>query len=110
MTTSTTPTFDETSLWQRDPALPFQAMDDEIIVVDPATRQVHLLNATAARIWTLLATASSLPALIASLEDEFDASGPALRQEVEEFLAELRDKKLCAPRLSPAGPQPSSEP
>ena len=102
--------FDETSLWQRDPALPFQAMDDEIIVVDPATRQVHLLNATAARIWTLLATARSLPALITALEEEFEAPGPGLREEVQEFLAELRDKKLCTPSLPASGAQAPSEP
>ncbi|HEX3698008.1 MAG TPA: PqqD family protein [Polyangia bacterium] len=90
-----TTTFDDSSLWRRDPALPFQAMDEEIIVVDPGTRQVHLLNATAARIWTLLASAQSLPALVAALEEEFEAPTPALRSEIEAFLTEMSEKRLC---------------
>jgi PqqD family protein of HPr-rel-A system len=95
-------TFDDESVWQRDPALPFQAMDDEIVVVDPGTRQVHLLNATAARVWTLLGTARSLPALLAALEAEFEATPAELRSEVEALLGEMTDKRLCVAR--PAGP------
>lgn len=96
MTTATTNSY-ETRVWQRDSALPFQDMDDEVIVVDTATREVHLLNATAARIWTLLAEAQSLPTLIAALEDEFEGSGPELREDVLAFLDELVDKRLCVP-------------
>jgi len=96
-------TFDDGSLWQRDPALPFQSMDDEIIVVDPATRQVHLLNATAARIWTLLGAAQSLPALCAALEEEFDASPAELRDEIETLLREMVGKRLCAVQPAPSG-------
>ncbi|HEX4348580.1 MAG TPA: HPr-rel-A system PqqD family peptide chaperone [Vicinamibacterales bacterium] len=91
-------TFDESSVWERTSALPFQEMDDELVVVDPATRQVHLLNATAARIWMLLADARSLPTLVAALEEEFDAPAAALRAEVEAFLTEMSDKRLCASR------------
>ena len=91
-----TTTFDDQSVWQRDPALPFQAMDDEIVVVDPGTRQVHLLNATAARVWTLLGTAQSLPVLLAALETEFEATPAELRAEVEQLLGEMSDKRLCA--------------
>jgi hypothetical protein len=91
-------TFDETSLWQRVPALPFQEMDDELIVVDPATRQVHLLNATAARIWALLADAQRLPVLVETLAAEFEAPAADLRLEVESFLTEMSEKRLCAPR------------
>ena len=37
--------------YQRDPGLPFQTLEEETIVVDPKTREVHLLNDTAARVW-----------------------------------------------------------
>ena len=36
-------------------SLPFQKMNEETLVVDPKTREVHLLNATASRVWELLA-------------------------------------------------------
>jgi hypothetical protein len=102
-TTTTGTTIDESALWRRDCNLPFQAMDDEIIVVDPATRQVHLLNATAASIWTLLQNAHSLPALVTALEQEFDAAPGELRAEVVSFLSEMTEKRLC----SILGPPPS---
>jgi PqqD family protein of HPr-rel-A system len=81
--------------WRRDPALPFQRMDEEAIVVDPRMREVHLLNETAARIWELLATASSVDDLVATLADEYeDVSPEALRAEVETFVGELGGKGL----------------
>ncbi|HSZ83875.1 MAG TPA: HPr-rel-A system PqqD family peptide chaperone [Polyangia bacterium] len=85
--------------WRRDPALPYQRMDEEAIVVDPRTRQVHLLNETAARIWELLATASSVDDLVATLADEYEGASPdALRAEVETFVSELGGKGLLTPR------------
>ncbi|MES1210456.1 MAG: PqqD family protein, partial [Pseudomonadota bacterium] len=42
-------------------------MDEETIVVDPRTREVHLFNETAARIWELLASPCSLEQLSAAL-------------------------------------------
>ena len=101
--TTTGTTVDDSALWRRDSNLPFQTMDDEIIVVDPATRQVHLLNTTAASIWTLLQTAHSLPALVTALEQEFDAAPGELRAEVVSFLNEMSDKRLCS-ALAPPPP------
>jgi PqqD family protein of HPr-rel-A system len=94
MTNETKPTS-----WQRDPALPFQRMDEEAIVVDPRTREVHLLNETGARIWELLATAASIDELVATLADEYEGASPeALRAEVEAFVEELGGKGLLAAR------------
>jgi len=45
---------DQPKTLRRDPTLPFQRMDEDAIVVDTRTREVHLLNETAARIWELL--------------------------------------------------------
>ena len=39
--------------FKRDAGVPFQKLEEETIVVDPRTREVHLLNDTAARIWEL---------------------------------------------------------
>ena len=47
--------------WRRNGDLPFQRMDEETLVVDPRTREVHLLNETAARIWELLESPRSIP-------------------------------------------------
>ena len=81
-------------IYQRDPGLPFQTLDEETIVVDPRTREVHLLNDTAARVWELLASACSLDELTGTLSDEYDATPEAVREGVEELLAGLREKGL----------------
>ena len=81
--------------WRRELALPFQRMDEETIVVDPRSREVHLFNETAARIWELLGTASSTDELVAALSEEYEgAPDEELRREVETFLSDLGSKGL----------------
>jgi len=82
--------------WSRDRDLPFQRMDDEAIVINPQTREVHLLNGTAARIWELLETPLSVAELCGELGKEFEAEPAALRREVEAFVADLGGKGLLA--------------
>lgn len=82
--------------YARDPGVPHQKMDEETIVVDPRTREVHLFNETAARIWELLASPCSLEQLTAALADEYDAPDEELRAAVEETLAALQVKGLLA--------------
>jgi PqqD family protein of HPr-rel-A system len=82
--------------YKRDPGLPFQTLEEETIVVDPKTREVHLLNDTAARVWELLASAQSVDELAAALGEEYDAPPDELRAGVEELLRGLRDKGLLA--------------
>jgi PqqD family protein of HPr-rel-A system len=85
--------------WRRATALPFQRMDEETIVVDARTREVHLLNETAARIWELLETASSVDQIVEALGEEYEGASPEdLRSEVEAFLEDLGAKGLAATR------------
>jgi PqqD family protein of HPr-rel-A system len=85
--------------WRREQALPFQRMDEETIVVDPRSREVHLFNETAARIWELLETASSTDELVAALAEEYEgAPDEELRREVETFLSDLGSKGLLESR------------
>ena len=87
--------------WRRAEALPFQRLEEETIVVDPRSREVHLLNETAARIWELLETASSVDELVEALGDEYEGAPPEeLRREVEAFLGELGGKGLLASKAS----------
>jgi PqqD family protein of HPr-rel-A system len=80
--------------WRRDSDLPFQQLDEETIVVDPRSREVHLLNETAGRIWELLAAPCSLDDLVATLEDEYDAEADELRAAVTDCLSGLHSKGL----------------
>jgi hypothetical protein len=85
-----------TTVWSRDAGLPFQRMEEEAIVINPRTREVHLLNEQGARIWELLETPRSVDELVATLGDEFDAEPAAMRLEVESFVADLGGKGLLA--------------
>ena len=80
--------------YKRDPGLPFQKLEEETIVVDPRTREVHLLNETAARVWELLASPSTLDDLTEALAEEYDGAPEAMRAGVEELLGGLHDKGL----------------
>jgi PqqD family protein of HPr-rel-A system len=94
-------TSDETKSesFRRDPTLPFQRLDEEAIVVDPRTREVHLLNETGARIWELLEEDSTVDELCEALAEEYEDAAPeALRREVEAFIADLGGKGLVAAR------------
>jgi PqqD family protein of HPr-rel-A system len=83
----------------REPTLPFQRLDEEAIVVDPRTREVHLLNETGARIWELLEEESTVDELVEALADEYEGAAPeALRREVAGFISDLGGKVLVAPR------------
>lgn len=79
---------------RRVSSLPFQKMNDEVLVVDPRTREVHLLNATATRIWELLDTPRTAAEIAQVLADEFDAPAEVLRVDVAASLAELDAKGL----------------
>jgi PqqD family protein of HPr-rel-A system len=81
--------------WRRDPVLPFQRMDEETIVVDPRSREVHLLNGTAARIWELLERERSMEELVTALGDEYEgAPADTVRAEVQAFVTEMGAKGL----------------
>jgi len=87
----------DASAIRRIGSLPFQKMNEETLVVDPKTREVHLLNATASRVWELLATPQTIADLVGSLEREFDAPPDTLRADVMALLNELSGKGLIDP-------------
>lgn len=86
-------TTNETPL-RRVSTLPHQKLNDEVLVVDPRTREVHLLNPTATRIWDLLETPHTPDELVAILTAEFDASPEQLRADLDALLGELASKGL----------------
>ena len=65
----------------------------------PLLAVFHLFNETAARIWELLETRSSLDEIVVVLADEYEGAPPEdLRREVEAFLGDLGSKGLLAAR------------
>jgi hypothetical protein len=79
---------------KRMTSLPFQKVNDETLVVDTKTREVHLLNATATRVWELLEAPRTVDDLVGALGREFDAPEATLRDDVASLLADLGAKGL----------------
>jgi Coenzyme PQQ synthesis protein D (PqqD) len=84
-------------LLRRASSLPFQKLEHEILVVDPRTRAVHLLNPTATRVWELLEFAATREHLLATLADEFDAPSETIGAHLGALLADLEAKGLVGP-------------
>ena len=87
-------TRDGATTLRRVSSLPFQRLNDETLVVDPRTREVHLLNASASRIWDLLDAPRTSAELLSVLGTEFDAPADVMRADVEALLDELDRKGL----------------
>jgi PqqD family protein of HPr-rel-A system len=85
-------------------SLPFQTLNDETLVVDPRTREVHLLNPTASRIWDLLARPHTADALATALAEEFEAPLEAIRADVQGLLGELSAKGLVGEAIEAREP------
>jgi Coenzyme PQQ synthesis protein D (PqqD) len=79
--------------------LPWRKLEGQTVIVDPRTRQVHVLNGTGALIWDLLGRRRSLAELVQELErdGEFEADREAIRQDVASFLEKLQSKQLLEP-------------
>ena len=80
--------------FERVAELPFNKLEEQILVVVARTREVHLLNASAARIWELLETPATVEALMEALGEDFDVDPHEGRQEVEAVVAEMIGKGL----------------
>lgn len=86
--------------YQRVSSLPFQKLRDEALVVDTRTREVHLLNVTATRVWDLLEAPRTADQLLAMLAEEFDAAPEVMRADVQAVLSDMGAKGLVG---APAG-------
>jgi len=74
--------------------LPYSKVEGQILVVVGKTREVHLLNESAARIWELLQAPVTLGALVESLAEDYDLDPAAAEKEVEAAVEEMIAKGL----------------
>lgn len=83
-------------VYRRIEELPFRQLGDETVVVNPRSREVHVLNGTGSRIWELLESQLSLAEIVRGLESdgEFDSEAAVIEQDVATFVADLVAKGL----------------
>lgn len=80
--------------YRRAEALPFRTLGEETVVVNTRTREVHVLNGTGSRIWTLLGPGRTVADLVSALEAEFELDPASAEHEVTAFVSDLVDKGL----------------
>lgn len=68
--------------------------DGEMVVLDPERGEFLDLSRTAARIWSLLDEAITVPALCQRLAEQFDIDAAACRDDVEAFVLSLAERGL----------------
>ncbi len=87
---------------RRIAARPFK---EELAIVDLRGRTVHRLNATAARLWSVVARGGSYDELVGDLCDNFDVDAAIAQRDVDAFLASLEGAGLVTVDRAPEPPQ-----
>jgi PqqD family protein of HPr-rel-A system len=80
--------------FRRADELPYRTLGEETVVVNTRTREVHVLNGTGSRIWSLLAPARTVADLVSALEGEFELDPATAAEQVRAFVGDLVDKGL----------------
>jgi hypothetical protein len=71
-------------------------VDGELLMMSVEQGRYFNLNAVGSRIWELLAAPVTVDGLVEALTAEYDVEPAAVRQQVELFLAALRERGLLA--------------
>ena len=83
-------------LKQRDDIIT-REIDDEILLMDNQTMQVHQLNRTASYVWSRCNGSISEKEIIEQVVRDFDVEDHVAKQQVREVIAQLLELKVLAP-------------
>jgi hypothetical protein len=76
----------------------FRQLDDEWVLYDPSTNKLHVLNLTAALVWTHLNGKTASPEIAKAIQGAFESSGIAgdVVADVEKAISKFRAEGLLA--------------
>ena len=80
----------------RQPNLLWRTVDDEVVILNRQTDQVHRLNVTASFIWDLCDGANTPDQIAARLAEGFDRTVEQVMDDVVKTIAQLRELGLLA--------------
>ena len=72
-------------------------IDDEILLMDNQTMQVHQLNRTASYVWSRCNGSISENEIVEQVVRDFDVEDHVAKQQVKEVIAQLLELKVLAP-------------
>ena len=88
---------DATPLRLRSPEVPWREVDGQVVVLDPGSWQYVGLGGSARTLWPLIAEGASPQELVAALCATYDVEPAQAAQDVERFVARLRELELLEP-------------
>ena len=74
----------------------FQDLDGELVLLSMESGEYFSLNEVGAKIWVLITSGWSIPDILKSFINQFDASEEQLRGDIEQFLNHLSGHKLIS--------------
>lgn len=74
----------------------FQELDGELVLLSMESGEYFSLNEVGAKIWVLITADWSIPDILKSFINQFDASEEQLAADIEVFLKHLLDHKLIS--------------
>jgi hypothetical protein len=74
--------------------IPFSRLDDDILAIDQNAGYCYSLNASAARVWDLILTPTSVGSICATLCGEFAVDHETCLRDVSDLLGVMREAGL----------------
>lgn len=84
----------KTLVYRRKEKLPWQQIDDQVIIINPQQQKVHELNEVASFVWQKLDGKNSLTQIVAELPHEFEDIPVSAAVEVEQLMDDLHSEGL----------------
>ena len=84
----------------------FRELEGEAVLLDLSSSRYFGLNAVGTRVWTLIASGSTMAQLTAAMAAEFDGDPEQIARDVCELLAELTERGLVVRGAGPASSSP----
>lgn len=79
---------------EEDERLVWRVLDDEALILDLSTGYYFSLNPVATDIWMRLQDGESIDAVVTGIAEKYAVGTDAVRQDLDELLADLRAAKL----------------
>ncbi len=79
---------------KRNAQAAWQAVEDNIVVVTPQTKKIHILSGAGGKIWQLLETPQEQSVLVKEVVDEYEVDIQQAEKDIEAFIQELIEKDI----------------
>ncbi|MFH1678952.1 MAG: PqqD family protein [Candidatus Omnitrophota bacterium] len=79
---------------QRNESTAWQEFEDNMVVVTPHTRKIHILSGAGCMIWQSLEEPKNFSQIVDTVFDEYEINYQQAEKDIEAFIQELSDKDI----------------